>query len=114
MGEVGHPQLREAGVGLIAAGRTAGPNCLLVEDVGDLGIDGIVEELVDQFDHRLLGLDLLRGGLGVLGRQGLRLASLEVDMDPCRSLDRELHERDILSRFHLCSQRMLAVIPSLR
>jgi hypothetical protein len=27
MGEVGHPQVREAGVGLVAAGRTAGPNC---------------------------------------------------------------------------------------
>ena len=96
MGEVGHSQVREAGVGVVAAGRTAGPNCLLVENVGDLGIDVIVEELVNQFDHRLLGLDLLRGGLGVLGRQGLRLASLEADMDSCRSLDRELHERDIL------------------
>lgn len=96
MGEIGHPQVREAGVGLVAAGRTAGPNCLLVEDLGDLGIDVIIEEPVDQFDHRLQGLDQLRGGLGVLGRQGLRPASLEADMDPCRSLDRELHERDIL------------------
>ena len=64
MGEVSHPQVRESGVGLVTAGRTAGPNCLLVEDVRDLGIDVIVEEFVDEFDHRLLGLDLLRGGLG--------------------------------------------------
>ena len=96
MGEIGHPQVREAGVGLVAAGRTAGPNCLLVEDLGDLGIDVIIEEPVDQFDHRLQGLDLLRRGFGVLGGQGLRPASLEADMDPCRSLDRELHKRDIL------------------
>ena len=38
---------------------------LLVKDVGDFGIDVIVEELVDEFDDLGLGLDLLRGGLGI-------------------------------------------------
>ena len=87
MGEIGHPQVGEAGVGLASTRRTAGTNSLLVQDVGDLGIDVIVEELVDEFDHHLLGLDLLRGGLGILRRQDLGLASLEADMDLCRSLD---------------------------
>jgi hypothetical protein len=37
----------------------------LVQDLGDFGKDVIVEELVDEFDDLWLGLDLLRGGLGI-------------------------------------------------
>ena len=41
----------------------------MVQDVGDLGIDMIVEELVNEFDHHGLGFDLLCGRFGVLRRQ---------------------------------------------
>ena len=64
MSEIGHPQVSEASVGLPLTSRTAGANCLLVEDAGDLGIDVIVEELVDELDHHLLGLDLRAEDLG--------------------------------------------------
>ena len=69
---------------------------LLVQDVGDLGIDVIVEQLVDEFDDLRLGLHLLRGGFGILRRQRLGLAALEADMDLGRSFGRKFDQRDIL------------------
>ena len=56
----------------------------------------IIEELVDEFDDHWLGLDLLRGGLGIQGRQGLGLAAREADMDLCRSFGRQFDQRDVL------------------
>jgi hypothetical protein len=38
---------------------------LLVEEVGDLAIDMVVEELVDDLDDPRRRLHLLSGGLGV-------------------------------------------------
>jgi hypothetical protein len=43
MDEIGHPQVREAEIGLALTRGTPGTNSLLVEDVRDLGIDVIVE-----------------------------------------------------------------------
>ena len=79
-GEIGHSQVGESRVGLATTRRTARAYPLFVQDVGDLGIDVIVEELVDEFDHLRLGLHLLRGRFGILCRQRLGLASLEADM----------------------------------
>ena len=65
-GEIGHSQVGEPRVGLATTRRTTGAYPLFVQDFGDLGIDVIVEQLVDEFDHLRLGLHLLRGGFGIL------------------------------------------------
>jgi hypothetical protein len=95
-GEIGHSQIGESRVGLATTRRTAGAYPLFIQDVGDFGIDVIIEELVDEFDHLRLGLHLLRGGFGILCGQCLGLASLEADMKGGRSFRRQFHERDIL------------------
>ena len=88
MDEIGDPQGGEPGVGLASSRRAAGAKPLLVKEVGYLGIDVAVEELVDEFDDLLRGCYLLRGGLGVRHRERLGLATLEADMDPGRSFRR--------------------------
>jgi len=64
--EIGHSQVGEPRVGLAATRRTARAYPLFVQDVGDLGIDVIVEEPVDEFDDHRLGFYLLRGGFRIL------------------------------------------------
>ena len=95
-GEIGHSQVGEPRVGLATTRRTTGAYPLFVQDFGDLGIDVIVEQLVDEFDHLRLGLHLLRGGFGILYGQRFGLASLEADMEGGRSFRWQSHERDIL------------------
>ena len=46
--EIGDPQGREAGIVAAAPRRSARAISLLVEEFGDLGIDVVVEQLVDQ------------------------------------------------------------------
>ena len=58
--EIGNAQGREAGVVAAASRRLARTISVLVEEFGDLGIDVVVEELVDEFDDAGLRLDLLR------------------------------------------------------
>src|SRR5579859_20194 len=60
-GKIGHSQIGESCVGLATTRRTAGTYPLFIQDIGDLRIDVIIEELVDEFDHLRLGLHLLRG-----------------------------------------------------
>jgi len=91
-GEIGHSQVGEPRVGLATTRRTTGAYPLFVQDFGDLGIDVIVEQLVDEFDHLRLGLHLLRGGFGILYGQRFGLASLEADMEGGRSFRWQSHE----------------------
>src|SRR5689334_4130469 len=64
--EIGHSQIGEPRAGLATTRRTARAYPLFVQDVGDLGIDVIVEEPVEEFEYGPLGLYLLRGGFGIL------------------------------------------------
>ncbi len=50
---------------LTRSSRSTRTKLLLVEDIGDLCIDVVVEELVDELDNHGRGLYLLRGGLGI-------------------------------------------------
>jgi len=94
--EIGDPQRREAGILATAARSFARAVPLPVEDVGDLGIDVIVEEFVDEFDNAGLRLDLLGGRLRVQGGDRLELAALEANMDLGRSFLLQLDESGIL------------------
>ena len=95
VGEIGDPQGGELRVGLTTPCGTAGTDAALVQNVGDFGIDVVVEERVDQFDHLGIGLDLLGRRFGVLGGQGLGFAALEADMDPRRSFGWEFDEGNV-------------------
>ena len=80
MDEIGHSQVGKLHVSLATAHRAAGTNSFFVQDVGDLGIDVIVQELIDECDDIWLGLHLLRRGFWVHCRQGLGLTTLEAHM----------------------------------
>jgi hypothetical protein len=58
--KIGHSQVSESRVGLATTRGTARAYPFFVQDVGDLRIDMIVEELIDEFDDVRLGLHLLR------------------------------------------------------
>ena len=60
MDEIGDAQRGETSAAAPRSGRSAGTKSLLIEDVGDFGIDVIVEELVHELDDRGRRLDLLR------------------------------------------------------
>src|SRR5271166_3434479 len=94
--EIGDAQCGESSVGLALPRGAARANSLFVEDVGDLGINVVVEELVDEVDDLWKGLYLLRGGFWILRRQGLCLTALEADMDLGCSFRRKFDQRDIL------------------
>jgi hypothetical protein len=59
MDEVGDVLRCEASVAAPRSGRSAGMKLLLIENVGDFGIDLVVEEFVDELDDLGRGLDLL-------------------------------------------------------
>jgi hypothetical protein len=61
MDDVFHPQSGEASVAAPRPGRSAGTKPLLIEDVGDFGIDVIVEEHFDELDNESRCLYLLCG-----------------------------------------------------
>ena len=69
---------------------------MLIEEVSDLGIDVVVEELVDEFDDAGLRLDLLGGGFWAHGGERLDIAALEADVNLGRFHRRQLDEGDIL------------------
>src|ERR1700686_2004198 len=96
MDKIGDPQIGETSLAPPRSCRSAWPKSLVIEEVGDLGINVIVKELVDEFDDLRLGLDLLRGGLWIQRRERLGLAALEADMDLGRSFRWEFDERRIL------------------
>src|SRR5713226_10431925 len=79
MDEICDAQRGESSAAAPASGRSAGMKSLLIENVGDFGIDVVVQELVDEFDDPGRCLDLLRGRLGVERRQRFGLAALEAD-----------------------------------
>ena len=54
---------------------------MLVEDVSDLGIDVVVEKLIDKFDDLGRRLHLLRGRPGVHLRKRLGFATLETNVN---------------------------------
>ena len=56
MDEIRDAQGGEASIAAPRPRRSAGTKSLLVEDVGDLGIDVIVEELVDELDDDVGGV----------------------------------------------------------
>ncbi|MEN6426742.1 MAG: hypothetical protein ABFE13_15390 [Phycisphaerales bacterium] len=96
MDKIGHSQGGETGIASPRSCRSAGAKSLLVEQVGDLGIDVVVEEFVDQLDDLRLRLHLLRGGLGVHRRKRFGLAALEADMNLGDSFCRQFDERGVL------------------
>jgi len=51
VGEIGNPQGGEPRVGLSSPCRTAGTDSSIIQNVGDFGVDVIVEQRVDEFDH---------------------------------------------------------------
>jgi hypothetical protein len=59
MNKIGNAFGGETRAVVATAGGSARPIFLLVEKVGDLGINVIVKELIDQFDDAGLRLDLL-------------------------------------------------------
>ena len=61
MGEISNAQRGETSAAATRSSRSAGTKSLLIEHVGDFGIDVIVEELVDELDDRGRRLDLLAG-----------------------------------------------------
>jgi hypothetical protein len=90
------PQGSEARIVAAAVGGRSGSISLLVEAFSDLGIDVIVEKLIDRLDDAGLRLDLLRGGFWAQGGERLDFAALESNVNfgnPFRQLD----ESDILN-----------------
>ncbi|MGO8055094.1 hypothetical protein [Rhizobium leguminosarum] len=63
---------------------------LLVQDLGDLWINVIIEKLIDQFNDIGLCLDLLSGGLWVHGDERLDFATLEANVKLGGSFRRQL------------------------
>lgn len=79
-----------------AARGLAGAISLLVGKFGDLGIDVVFEEFVDQFNDAELRLELLRGRLWAHGGERLDFAPLEPHVKLGGSFRRQLDEGDIL------------------
>ena len=94
--EIGNSQGREAGVVATAACGLARTVSLLVEQFCDLGIDVVVEEVIDQFDDAGLRLDLLGGRFWAQGGERLDLAAFESHVNLGGSFRRQLDESDIL------------------
>src|SRR5215468_308655 len=57
----------------------------------------MIEQVIDARDEPGRSLHLLGGGLGVEGRERLRLPALEANMDLGRAFCRELKQRSILN-----------------
>ncbi len=81
MDEVGDAQRGKAGLAALRPGRSAGTKTPLVEDIGDLCIDVVIEELVDELDNHRRRFYLLCGGLWIQRRQRFGLAALEAQVD---------------------------------
>jgi hypothetical protein len=94
-GRIGNPFWREAGVVPTAARGLAKAISLLVEEVGDVGVDVAVEELVDQFDDAGLYVNLLGGGFWARGGERLDLAALEAHVNFGGSFCWQLDEGDV-------------------
>ena len=60
MDEIGDAQGSETSAAALRSGRSAGTKSLLIENVGDFGVDVIVLEFVHEFDDGRRRLDLLR------------------------------------------------------
>ncbi len=60
MDEIGDAQCGEASAAAPGSGRSAGTKSLLIENVGDFGVDVMVQEFVHKFDGGCRRLDLLR------------------------------------------------------
>jgi len=60
MDEIGDAQRGKSSAAASSSSRSTGAKSLLSEDVGDFGIDVVVEELVDKLDDLGRRLDLLR------------------------------------------------------
>lgn len=90
MGETGHFKGCKAGAIAAAAGSLARAISLLVQNVGDVGIDVIIEKLVYQIDNAGLRLNLLGRQFWAHGGERLDLAALEADAklggSSCRAL----------------------------
>jgi len=67
-----------------------------VEDVGDLCINVVVEELVDELDDHGRRLYLLRGGLWIQRRQRFGLAAIESHVDARDAFRGQFNQRGIL------------------
>ena len=96
MDEVGNAQRGEAGMAAPRSSRSAGTKLLLVEDVCDLGIDVVIEELVDELDDHGGCPYLLRGGLGIQRCQRFGLAALEAHVDTGDAFRRQFDQRGVL------------------
>jgi hypothetical protein len=97
MDEISDPQRREARLAPAAARGSAGTKALGVEDGRDLGIDVMIEQLIDARDELGRGFHLLGGGLGVKGRERLGLPALEADVDLGEVFGWELEQCGILN-----------------
>src|ERR1700739_2926481 len=61
MGEISNAQRGETSTAATRSGRPAGTKSLLIEDVGDFGIDMVVEKPIHHLNDRGWRLDLLAG-----------------------------------------------------
>ena len=77
MYEIGHALRAETSAALPRSGGSATTKSLVIENVGNFGIDVRVEELVDELNDSRWRLDLLRRCLGVQRREHISLATLE-------------------------------------
>jgi len=95
--EIGNPPGREARLAATASCRAAGMKALSVKQIRDLSIDVMIEQAIDALDEPGRRLHLLGGGLGIEGRERLRLPSFEADVDRRRAFGRELEGRGLLN-----------------
>ena len=96
MREIRNSLRAEARVLAPGPSRPAGTKASLVEQIGDLGVDVVIEEPVDELHDLRRRFHFLRGGLRIPCRERLDLPAFEADVDLGDPFFLELDERRVL------------------
>ncbi|MGO6944789.1 hypothetical protein, partial [Rhizobium johnstonii] len=88
--EIGDFKRCKAGIMAAATCCSAWAMTLLIQNLGDLRINVVIEKLIDQFNDTGLCLDLLSGGFWVHGGERLDFAALEANVKLGGSFRRQL------------------------